>query len=524
MVELVVCKKDSYFDSVTLMTLSSKLKKLPGVGDAVVSMATTMNKELLENVGMLKGEAVDAGPNDLVVAIRAESQEQCDAAYGKIDELLHSTAEPQGSSEAPARTIREAKERNPDLGVAIVSVKGEFAAREARIALQNDMHVMLFSDNVSVEQERELKALAHEKGLLVMGPDCGTAILGGVGLCFANKMRQGSIGLAAASGTGLQEVCVLIDKLGEGISQALGTGGRDLSAEIGGMMMLDCIDLLDADPDTKVIVVVSKPPVEEVANKVRERLARCSKPVVVCFIAGKRQDDALDADEGAGMTFASSLEDAAYRAVALARGEALASAEGTRFALDASLVATEASRLGSGQRYLRALYCGGTLAAETLHECSKHMGELTSNVAKDPAMKVADPFVSSGNCIIDLGDDVFTAGRPHPMIEPGLRCERILQEAADPACAVMLLDFELGYGSNPDPVGVTLPAIEQARALCRDAGRDIVFVGYVQGTDGDDQGKAQQRALLTGAGVVLAESNLHAVSLALAIMKEREAR
>ena len=316
MVELVVCKKDSYFDSVTLMTLSSKLKKLPGVGDAVVSMATTMNKELLENVGMLKGEAVDAGPNDLVVAIRAESQEQCDAAYGKIDELLHSTAEPQGSSEAPARTIREAKERNPDLGVAIVSVKGEFAAREARIALQNDMHVMLFSDNVSVEQERELKALAHEKGLLVMGPDCGTAILGGVGLCFANKMRQGSIGLAAASGTGLQEVCVLIDKLGEGISQALGTGGRDLSAEIGGMMMLDCIDLLDADPDTKVIVVVSKPPVEEVANKVRERLARCSKPVVVCFIAGKRQDDALDADEGAGMTFASSLEDAAYRACA----------------------------------------------------------------------------------------------------------------------------------------------------------------------------------------------------------------
>ena len=154
MVELVVCKKDSYFDSVTLMTLSSKLKKLPGVGDAVVSMATTMNKELLENVGMLKGEAVDAGPNDLVVAIRAESQEQCDAAYGNIDELLHSTAEPQGSSEAPARTIREAKERNPDLGVAIVSVKGEFAAREARIALQNDMHVMLFSDNVSVEQER----------------------------------------------------------------------------------------------------------------------------------------------------------------------------------------------------------------------------------------------------------------------------------------------------------------------------------------------------------------------------------
>lgn len=520
MADLVICKKDTYFDSVTLMTLSSKLKKLPGVSDAVVSMGTDMNKELLESIGMLKGGTEDAGTNDLMVAIRAESEDACNDAYGKIDELLQAGAEKESASEKPSRTIAEAKDRNPDLGLTVISVKGEFAAREARIAIENGMNVMLFSDNVTIDQELSIKQLAHSKGLLVMGPDCGTAIVGGVGLCFANKMRRGPIGLVAASGTGLQEVCVLIDRLGGGISQAFGAGGRDLSANIGGIMMLDCIDLLDKDPDTKTIVVISKPPAVEVENKVLERLRKCSKPCVVCFIAAGLQDGEQD---GSPVAFASSLEDAAYKAVALERGEELRPVEGTRFGLDKGQVAEAAKGLADGQRYLRALYCGGTLAAETLFESSKVLGELTSNVAKKPEMKVTDPFVSKGNCIIDLGDDVFTVGRPHPMIDPELRCERIVQEASDPACAVILLDFELGYGSNADPVGVTLPAIKRAQDLCREEGRSIVFVGYVQGTDGDPQGKAQQKSMLEDAGVLLAESNLQAVSMALAVLEEKGA-
>lgn len=516
MAELLLLQKDTYYDSVTLMTMSNKLKKLEGVQAAVISMGTPMNRELLENIGLLKGELVDAGPNDLMIAIQAETDDQCQAVFDKMDELLHEKKGGSGKESAVYRTISEAKNAQPELNMAVISVKGEFAAREAREALKRDMHVMLFSDNVTVEQELELKKMAHEKGLLVMGPDCGTAILGGVGLCFANEVRRGGIGMAAASGTGLQEVCVLVDLLGEGVSQAIGTGGRDLSAQIGGIMMLDAIELLDKDPETKVILLVSKPPVKEVAEKVMARVSRCSKPVVVCFIAGTPE-----LVDGTGAIFASSLEDVAIQAVAAVRGEKPKASEGTVFPIDASVIAEAASTLKPEQKFIRGLYCGGTLTAETVAECAKVLPEVYSNVSKKPEQHLDDPMESRGNCIIDMGDDVFTVGRPHPMIEPGLRCDRILKEAADEQTAVILLDFEIGYGSNADPVGVTIDAIKKAQADCAAKGRSIVFIGYVQGTEKDYQGMEAQRGMLEEAGVITAKSNLHAVTMALRILKEK---
>src|SRR5690606_14776291 len=124
---------------------------------------------------------------------------------------------------------------------------GVYAAFEAFRALENNLNVMMFSDNVTVEDEIKLKDLAVKKDLLMMGPDCGTAIINGVGLCFANKIKRGPIGLVAASGTGLQEVTVLIDQFGGGISQAIGVGGRDLSKDVMGRMTLHAINALNAD-------------------------------------------------------------------------------------------------------------------------------------------------------------------------------------------------------------------------------------------------------------------------------------
>ena len=232
MADLICVRQNAYYDSVTLMTLSNKLKKMEGVQDAVVSMATDMNKELLAGINLSNAEVEAAGANDLLIAVRADSDELC--------QHVHLAAGGKGGkkkAEQTFRTIAQAKAAEPQLNLAVISVAGKYAAREARQALKNDMHVMLFSDNVTVEQEKELKEMAHEKGLLVMGPDCGTAILNGVGLCFANQVRRGDIGMVGASGTGLQEVTVLVDRLGGGVSQAIGTGGRDLSADIGGRMM-----------------------------------------------------------------------------------------------------------------------------------------------------------------------------------------------------------------------------------------------------------------------------------------------
>ncbi|MGI6046093.1 MAG: acyl-CoA synthetase FdrA [Eggerthellaceae bacterium] len=524
MTEVVLCRENSYYDSITLMTLSNKLKKMSGVQDAVVSMATPMNKELIESIGMLNDELASASSNDMLIAIRGDSEKACQAALESIDTLLREKkSRDESQSNRPYRTISEADDASGSFGIAVVSVAGQFAAREAQNALDRDMHVMLFSDNVSVEEELSLKRLAHEKNLLVMGPDCGTAILDGIGLCFANKMRRGNIGLVGASGTGLQELCALIDSLGGGITQVIGTGGRDLSAEIGGIMMLDGINLLNADEETKTIVVVSKPPSTEIAGKIINQVKHCSKPVVVCFIA--REPDKPDGN----LVYASSLEDAAFKSIALSQGKAInkkkEALSRSYFPIDQAKVYDAASGLDKKQHYLRGLFCGGTLAAEAQYEASKVLPCVRSNVAKNPEFKLDNPFESEGNCIIDMGDDLFTEGRPHPMISPDLRCNRIIQEALDPECAVILLDFEIGFGSNADPASIALGAITESRRLreaSTDAKGEVVFVGYVQGTKADYQGLHKQRRLLEEAGVLVANSNLHAVLIALEIMKFKE--
>lgn len=508
-------KKDSYYDSVTLMSLSNKILNVDGVEDAVVSMGTAMNKDLLNNIEMATEESEAAGENDLIIAIKAEDEEKYETALEKVEDLLDNKDDKKGEKkEVKAKTINSALKDFPEANFAVISVPGQYAAREAKIALKNDLNVMLFSDNVSIEAENELKDLAVEKGLLMMGPDCGTAAINSKGLCFANKVKEGNISLIAASGTGLQEVMVQIDKNGGGVAQAIGTGGRDLKKEIGGKMMIQSIKALAADPETEVITLISKPPAEEVEAKILKVAAEIDKKFVICFLESDRDSD----DEK--IVFANTLKDAALKSVEAA-GITVEKKTGIKENKELQAkIKEEKAKLNKKQKHLRGLFGGGTLCAEALYILRDKLEGIKSNIAKNEQEKLADINNYQGNVLLDMGEDEFTLGKPHPMIEPSLRNERILEEAKDPEVGVILLDFELGYGSHSDPAGASVKAIKEAKKIAADDNRELIFVSYICGTESDYQNYSQQAKKLKEVGSILAENNVEAAEIAAEILAE----
>lgn len=502
--------KDSYFDSVTLMSLSAKVKKETKANEVTVLMATDMNKDLISKVGLATDEVLSAGQNDCVIGVECDGDAE-EIVNNIVKELADGNNQKKEKKEVSYHTQAQLyKEESPNM--VVISAPGKYAAREAKIALENDKNVMLFSDNVTEEEELELKQLACEKELLLMGPDCGTTIINGVGLCFANKVTKGNIGIVGASGTGLQEVTVLIDKQGGGISQALGVGGRDLHSEIGGLMTMQCMKALDQDEMTKTIAVVSKPPAADVEEKVVALARTLSKPVVLIFIDGQPREDEEK------VFYCSKLSEGACKAV-----EVTNKTLKTSFALSEEVLSKldqEKAKLTANQKYLRALYCGGTLCSETLSIARENLTNVKSNLAKKAEEKLSDPLVSECNTIIDMGDDFFTNGKPHPMIEPSIRLDRIVQEAKDPETAVVLLDFELGYGSHDDPVGITIDSIKEAREIAEKDGRYLVFVAYICGTDKDKQSYAVAKQLLEDNNVIVTNTNEQAATLAVKVCKE----
>lgn len=497
----LLLQRGRYFDSVFLLRISRTLEETPGVSRAAVAMGTPANLENLARVGFDASDLRDASgeplprsgarPDDLVVALEAADADALRAAEETLARLLAAGAERGEASEELPSTLGDALSVDSRANLAVISVPGAYAAAEARRALRRGLHVMLFSDNVSVDDEVALKEEAGRRGLLVMGPDCGTALVNGVPLGFANVVRRGSIGIVGASGTGIQEIASLIDRAGGGASHALGTGGRDLSKAVGGRSMLAAIDMLAADPDTRVFVVVSKTPEPGVAERVLERLAGTRKPAVVQFVGSP-----AGAPRGA-VTFAATLADAARQALELAGLPA------PRFsnAPEAELP----KRAGS----LRGLFCGGTLAQEAWTILRESGIDIRSNVAADPAYKVKAGATIAGHVVWDLGDDAFTVGRPHPMIEPALRDEEVARALGDPAVGLVLVDCVLGYGAHPSPAGSLANAVQRA-AEAGPAGRLPVVVASVTGTDRDPQGYRDQRRTLEAAGIRVAESNAEA--------------
>ncbi len=522
-------RKDSYFDSVFLMSLSKRLKDNPQVADAIVAMGTSMNLELLADQGYAGPELTGVTPNDLIIAVEAADAAAVESALQAAKALLEKKAAPSsgGRADAEPTTLAAGLRALPGANLAVISLPGAYAAREARKALESGLHVMLFSDNVSLEDEIALKRLGRDKGLLVMGPDCGTAIINGVPICFANAVRRGPVGVVAASGTGLQEVTCLVDRFGSGISQAIGTGGRDLkNAKVGGITMLMGIAALAQDPETKVIVVVSKPPAQEVADKVVAALGAAGKSAVVHFI-GLEPGSAGSAP--ASVHFASSLEETASMAAAIAAGRPALAAGRPAMPVPLApeieaLAEREARRLAPGQKWLRGYYTGGTVADEAMILLHRLTGRLFSNNQGDPAFVPPDPRLSIEHTIVDLGDDVFTVGRPHPMIDPSTRTDRILAEKDDASIAVVLIDVVLGYGSHPDPAGAVVEALKVVRATAEARGGYLPVVASVIGTPADFQGYEAQVAKLEAAGCLVMPSNYRAAVLAARIVEKAAKR
>ncbi len=498
--------RNLYRDSVSLMQLSAKIGALVGVKQASAVMATAGNLDLLREAGLIAA-TVEPSPNDLLVALEGDEgalAEALAAAEAELNRVPAARADGGPQRLAP-KSLEMALAALPTANLALISTPGDYAAAEAMKALRLGLNVMLFSDNVALEDEIQLKRYAKGNDLMVMGPDCGTAIVNGVPLGFANAVRRGEIGAVAASGTGLQQVTCLIDRWGQGISQAIGTGGHDLSARVGGITMLQGLNALAADPGTRVVVLISKPPDPEIAARVLAAAEAAGKPIVANF---------LGADPSTirrpNVHPVRTLEDAASLAVALAGGRRPeAETEGTMAAASAAI-----AQLAPGQRYVRGLYSGGTFCYEALLLLSEALGRVASNTPLAPDGRLADVWQSLGHTAIDLGDDVFTRGRPHPMIDQTLRIERLHKEAADPEVAVILFDVVLGYGAHPDPAAELGPAIRNAAAAGAGAGRRVAFVASVCGTAADPQDLGRQEAALRDAGVLLAESNAQAVRLA----------
>jgi FdrA protein len=506
----VSLRKNLYKDSVALMRIAQAALARPGVRRATLVMGTPANQAILQAAGLLQPELEAARPGDVMIAVDAESAEALEGAMAEIAQSLQGT---QGGSssgggqaaELPPRSIAMGRARDAGTQLAQISVPGPYAAAEALKALRQGLHVFLFSDNVPLEQERVIKALAREKNLLVMGPDCGTAILGGIPLGFANRVRAGAIGLVGASGTGLQEVSCRVHALGHGIRHAIGTGGRDVHAEIGGSTMRQAIALLAADSGTRVICIVSKPPAPEVARQVLAQLAATGKPAVVLFLGADLSRERLPEH----VVAVSTLHDAAAAAVALLEGKPFVpdavTAEFARF------VDVEARRFAAGQRFVRGLYSGGTFCTEAQLVWSELGLRVHSNA---PVDKGAAPAGGPGHLALDLGDDEFTVGRPHPMIDPAARIERIVQEANDPSTAVIVLDVVLGYAGHEDPAGVLAPAIVQAREAASRAGRHLTVLAFACGTEEDPQRLSEQQRLLLDAGAVVLPDSTTAARVA----------
>jgi len=497
-----------YRDSVSLMQLSAMLGKMPGIEQASAVMATENNLALLAEAG-LRVDAKGANPSDLLIVVQGDKAELPAAIAEAMKRLTRQGEDNAGEARAALRprSIQMALKLAGESNMALISTPGDYAGAEAMKALRLGLNVMLFSNNVSVEEELALKQFARERELIVMGPDCGTAIVNGISLAFANVVRRGPVGAIGASGTGLQQVTVLVHRLGSGITQAIGTGGRDLSKEIGGISMLKGLKDLAADAATQVIVLISKPPAPEVAERVLAQAAKAGKPVVVVFLGADAKGIARK-----GVHAVNTLEDAARAAVAIVKGD-----KPRESYADVPDLAVGLPKFAESQRYIRGLYSGGTFCYEATLLLGALLPEVYSNTATRNAHELADVWQSHAHTLVDLGDDVFTRGRPHPMIDYRLRTERIVKEAEDPETAVILLDVVLGYGSHMDPSSELVPAIQRARAIATTQGRAVSFVGHICGTASDPQDLGRQTRALSEVGMLLAESNAQAVRLAAAI-------
>jgi FdrA protein len=491
----VELRRGAYHDSVSLLQVSRTVAGADGVEAAQVAMATDLNCDVLRGMGF--DVPADAGPNDLVVALRTSDDDTLRSGLAAVDDALAALSGTDGADgtaeEVPPMTLGSAVRRS-GAGLALVSVPGNHAVSETLDALGAGASVMLFSDNVSVDDEVRLKDAAAAADLLVMGPDCGTALVGGAALGFCNVVASGPVGIVAASGTGAQQVMCLLDAAGVGVSHCLGVGGRDLSAAVGGRATRQALRALADDPSTESVVVVSKPPDDAVLGRVRDDAASLGLRVHWATLGPGRPD----------LT-------AAVEEALVAEGHPVPE-------WPHHVAEPDDPSLDRGPS-LRGLFCGGTLAEEAATIAANDLGPVDTNLGHDADHALAEDLATTGHAVVDYGADELTRGRAHPMIDPTLRTQRIAAEAADPSCGVLLLDLVLGHGSHPDPAGDLADAIRGARETARSDGRALPVVVSLCGTDADPQGREECQQALVAAGASVFLSNAAAARHAVVLLR-----
>ncbi len=505
---LLEVRRDAYVDSVGLLNVSQEMQGVSDVTWANAMMGTPANLELLQEAGFDAGEVEGLRANDLVIAVVAESEEAARRALDVAAESMRGGGGPEEAvpaSAAPPRSLEEAAASLGDANVAVVSVPGEYAALEAHKALTAGLHVLLFSDHVPVADEVELKQRAAELGLLVMGPGAGTAVLGGTGLGFANAVRRGPVRVVAAAGTGAQEVMTLLHRWGSGVAAVVGVGGRDLSREVGARATRQAVATAGQEPgdEDEVLLLVSKPPDADVAEAV---LAELPSDRAVCALIGLDRELSVPK----GVRVASTLDQAVLETLDILGADVPDPGEGLR-----SLAAGAAERLHPDRRTVRGVFSGGTLCYEAMVVLARRLGTVHSNTPLHEGWGLPAP--EGAHVCLDLGEEEYTANRPHPMIDPTARADELERAMTDPATAVVLVDVVLGYGAHADPAGGLVEILDGIGARADGP----AFVAYVLGTDEDPQVAADQRATLESAGCLIAPTGARAALLAAAIATRR---
>ena len=499
-----VIRKNQYYDSVFLMSVNSRMLKVEGVQQTAVLMGSPANKQLLVDIGIQGAEIDGAQPNDLIVAVISDSMEIVNQVLGNLDMWLNAIQE--SSLVSQLHTLEDGLAIKNTANLVVISIPGEYAAREARKALEAGLNVFIFSGNVSIEDEFELKQLAKQRGLLVMGPDCGTSLIGGMGIGFANAVRTGPIGVIGAAGTGLQEFTAQVHNLGYGISHAIGTGSHDLSDPICGLTALAAMDALEEDVRTQVITVISKPPGAITLERLLEKINSCRKPVIGCF---------LGVDPGIlsrrnNLKPARTIDEAARLAIMMS-GNPIQPEVGFP-PDDVKTLSEEKACWSPEQKYLRGVLAGGTFCYQSQQILREGGIIVYSNNPLEPKNKLIHPDKSIQHTLVDMGDEFYMVGKPHPMIDGTMRRQRIIAESHDPQMAILYLDFILGYNASMDPVGELIDAIDEAKRIYKRRGGSLTVVASVCGTNGDPQDLTFQVKMLREAGVHVHGSNAKATT------------
>ncbi len=508
-----IVRKGVYFDSISLMRIAEKINSISGVSDSAVIMATKENKNIISSSGLLTEEIKKASDNDLAIAVKADDEKTAASALAEAEKMLAGKKEA-ASSNLTAQSISQAAESYEGLNLALISVNGKYAADLAFEALEKNMNVMIFSDNVPLEKELALKKLGARKNLLVMGPDCGTCIINGAPLGFANKVNSGNVAVVGPSGTGIQEFSCLLSNLGGGISQAIGTGTRDVKDDIGAITTVQALEMLVSDAKTSVIAIISKPPQKKSMARILSAANKTGKPVVALFLGEEKELTAGNIHQ------AKNLYEAALKSYCLSKGESFNFVREKIYNDKISLserIKSEKAKKNKDSKYLRGLFSGGTFASQAIRLLEPVIGGVYSNIPSSEKFKLKNSMKLEKHSIIDLGEDEFTFGRPHPMIDYSLRKKMISSEASKKEVSVMLIDIVLGYGSNMSPLADLKETLEKAVK----ANPALTVIAAVTGTDMDPQNRRYLIEELEKIGVMALDNNYMAAFAAGEIIRDK---